>query len=135
MERSSEVESVVEHFYALLRQGDDRGIRELLSPNLSTAIGTDEAEWWSGHETASSGFAAQLETAGGFEVRSASPHGYSEGGFGWFEDRATLTLHENQRVAIRFTGVVCRQQGRWRIVQCHVSVGMPNEELGLDLPV
>ncbi len=133
LRRSAEVEAVVEQFYELMRKGGSPG--QLLSPELTVAIGTDEEEWWDDYGTAITAYITQFAAMGSCGVQSSSPRGYSDGDVGWFEDRALFLLRDGTSVPIRFTGVVHREDGRWRVVQTHVSIGTPNSEFGLDQPV
>jgi len=45
-----------------------------------------------------------------------------------------VTFADGESAAIRVTGVVRHENGRWRLVQLHTSVGLPNAEFGLDVP-
>jgi SnoaL-like domain len=67
-------------------------------------------------------------------VQAGSPRGYSDGVFGWFEDRALVTFADGESAPVRVTGFLRHENGRWRLVQVHTSVGLPNAELGLGLP-
>jgi hypothetical protein len=134
MRRSAGVEAVVEQLYDVMRRADPQMVEQLLSADLTVAIGTDEEEWDSDHATAVAGFVSQSRAVGALTVRAGSLRGYSDGVFGWFEDRALVTFADGESVPIRVTGVVRHEDSRWRLVQVHTSVGVPNFELGLDLP-
>jgi ketosteroid isomerase-like protein len=136
MERSADVEAAVADFYAVMRRGDVTAVTRLLSPDLTAVVGTDDAEWWEGYENASAAFVAQLEAAGQLGFEAGSLRGYSVGDFAWFEDRAGIGLDYGDSLPVRVTGVLHREDGTWRVVQMHVSMGTPNAEVGLtDLPV
>jgi len=62
-------------------------VEQLLSEDLTVAIGTDEEEWDTDHAAAVAGFLTQTQTVGVLTVRAGSPRGYSDGLFGWFEDQ------------------------------------------------
>ena len=133
MRRSAGVEAVVERFYDVMRGADARSTQELLSTDLTVAIGTDEEEWDADHASAVAGFVSQSREVGTLTVQAGSPRGYSDGSFGWFEDRALVTFADGESAPLRVTGVVRYEDGRWRLVQVHTSIGLPNAELGLDL--
>jgi len=135
MRRSAGVEAIIEQLYDVMRGGDPQMVEQLLSEDLTVAIGTDEEEWDTDHAAAVAGFLTQTQTVGVLTVRAGSPRGYSDGLFGWFEDRALVTFADGESAAIRVTGVVRHQNGRWRLVQLHTSVGLPNAEFGLDVPM
>ncbi len=133
MRRSAGVEAVVEQLYDVMRCADSPVAEQLLSAELTVLIGTDEEEWFPGHAAAVAAFVAQSRAVGALRVQAGSPRGYSDGVFGWFEDRALVTFADGESAPIRVTGVVQHQNGRWRLLQVHTSVGMPNAEFGLDL--
>jgi ketosteroid isomerase-like protein len=59
-------------------------------------------------------------------------HVTPDGTAGWsFDELSYRTLHEGRRVIIpmRSTGVYERRNGRWLLVQEHVSYGVPDDEL------
>lgn len=133
MQRSIDVEAVVEELYELMRRGNARAAADLMSADLTVSIGTDEDEWWADHDTAAAALSAQIDATGALGVAAGSPRGYKEGKIGWFEDRALITLSDGQSMPVRVTGVVRQEDRRWRLLQVHVSVGTPNAEFGLDL--
>jgi ketosteroid isomerase-like protein len=135
MQRSVEVEAVLRQFYEVMRHGDAGAIGALLSQDFTCAIGTDEEEWSTSQEHTAAAFAAQFEASGGFIIEPGSITGVREGDVGWFCDRALLTIGSGDAVPIRVTGVVRHELGSWRLVQTHMSVGVPNAELGWDLPI
>ena len=134
MRRSAGVEAVIEQLYDVMRGCDPQTVEQLLSEDLTVAIGTDEEEWDTDYAAAVAGFLTQTQAVGVLTVRAGSPRGYSDGLFGWFEDRALVTFTDGESAPIRVTGVVRHQNGRWRLVQLHTSVGLPNAEFGLDVP-
>ncbi len=134
MRRSAGVEAVVEQLYNVMRCADLQLAEELVSADLTVAIGTDEEEWETDHAAAVAGFVIQTRDVDALQVQAGSPRGYSDGLFGWFEDRPLVTFAGGESAPVRVTGVVRYENGRWRLIQVHTSVGLPNAELGLDLP-
>jgi len=135
MRRSAGVEAVVEQLYDVMRSADLQSAEELLSADLTVSIGTDDEEWASDHAAAVAGFVAQTREVGALRVEAGSPRGYSEGVFGWFADRALITFADGESAPVRVTGVVRHEHGRWRLIQVHTSIGLPNAELGYHPPV
>lgn len=131
MRRSAGVEGVLEQSYDVMRGTGSAG--ELFSTDVTVAVGTDDEEWDTDHATAVEGFLSQNHEAGPLQVQAGSPHGYSDGGFGWFEDRPLVTFANGESAPVRVTGVTRFENGRWRVVQIHTSIGLPNAELGLNL--
>jgi len=59
---------------------------------------------------------------------------YSEGSVGWVADRARFVLGDGSEIPFRFTAVFRREDGAWRMVQAHASLGVPNADVvGADL--
>lgn len=61
---------------------------------------------------------------------------YEEGPIGWVADNPTFEpAGAGVRIPGRFTAVARREDGKWKFVQAHTSVGVPNEQLmGMALP-
>jgi hypothetical protein len=130
MDRDPAVEGMVARLYERLRRGDLKAVRRVVSRELSVVVGPDDAEWWSGYDVVTAAVAARLEQRSGFDIRPGELRGYSHGSMGWFEDRADLTTAGHEVVAVRVTGVVRLEAGRWHLLQAHVSVGVANAGLG-----
>ena len=136
MERSAEVETTVRDLMSAMNRGDVAAFTGGLSAELTVGIGTDDEEWWEGHDATAAAVKAQLEASGGLPFEVAEPRGYAIDGFGWFENRATIDAGDGQTVPVRMTGVVRQEDGQWRLLQMHASIGTPNADLGMgDLPV
>jgi ketosteroid isomerase-like protein len=93
------------------------------------AIGTDPAEWWSGYDTITRVFEAQLKETDGIRVIPDTPLAYCHGSVGWVAGRPTLKLPDGTEMTVRLTTVYKKEKDDWKIVQWHFSTGIPNEEL------
>jgi ketosteroid isomerase-like protein len=51
------------------------------------------------------------------------------GEVGWAEGRGRFTHPGGAERPARFTAVLLREDGRWRVVQSHASIGLPNEDM------
>jgi len=99
------------------------------------AIGTDSTEWWAGYAAITRVFKAQLKEMGGFQILADTPQAYRDGSIGWVAGQPTLKLPDGTEMPFRLTAVFQKEQNGWKIVQWHVSVGLPNEDLiGETLP-
>jgi ketosteroid isomerase-like protein len=54
--------------------------------------------------------------------------GYEDGDVGWADGTGSFT-RDGDSVSVRFTGVARREDGEWRIVQTHASIGVPNDHI------
>jgi hypothetical protein len=135
MEQSVELRDVMLGFYEALASGD----LSFLDRHISTAgevrgIGTDPDEWWAGGHLLEV-WKEQIEAMGGsMPLAAGDPEAYSEGSVGWVADRPILKTPDGD-VPLRFTAVFRREDGAWKIVQSHGSLGVANEEsFGENLP-
>ncbi len=138
MERAPELEDVVRRWYAAIAAGEGAFAERGLSRHAGLlVVGTDPREWWVGYGTAAARFATQIQELGG-QLRAVPGdlHAYREGSVGWAADQPTFHLPEGTALALRLTAVFRQEEGEWRCVQWHVSVGVGNEEaVGTDLTV
>jgi len=62
--------------------------------------------------------------------------GWVEGEIGWGAMKADVVFPGGPPARLRITATLARRPGGWKIVQCHASVGSPNEEIvGKELTV
>ena len=136
MQKSEELKALCVQIYEAMTQNNVDFILNHFSQQEGVlAIGTDPEEWWSDWSTINHVFKLQLEAMVGMTVVDYAPQAYSEGNVGWIADRATFSLPNGFAIPLRLTAVFHREQGEWRAVQWHASVGVANEEaVGIDLP-
>jgi len=133
---SPELIALVERMYAAQAAGDVDWLSTLLSTSDGTlTIGTDAAEWWEGAQIRDR-WRAQVEAFGGAARMTATRlRAYEEGDVGWVADEPQVVLPDGTRLTMRSTAVFHRQDGEWRLVQGHSSLGVPNAaSFGTDLP-
>jgi ketosteroid isomerase-like protein len=136
MERNAEVETTVRDLMSAMNRGDVEAFTGGLSADLTAGIGTDDEEWWEGYDATAAAVKAQLEVSGGLPFEGNEPRGYAVGEFGWFENRGTINAGKGQPVPVRMTGVLRQEDGQWRLLQMHASIGTPNADVGMEnLPV
>ena len=98
-----------------------------------TFLGTDPHEWWTDLAGLTRALAAQRQT--GVEVIPGEPLAYREGDVGWAVDRGLRFRVGDQEFPFRLSVVYRREDGAWKMVHFHCSVGVPNEEaVGVELP-
>ena len=64
----------------------------------------------------------------GFEA-GEDPAGYEEGSLGWFVDEPTFFFPDGSSMDTRLTAVMHQEEGRWKLVHMHLSVGVPDEQV------
>ena len=135
MQPSSELRDLMIRYWEAFTRGDAEFVNAHLSPDPGTlGIGTDPDEWYEGVEVRRV-FTEQLKAVGGVSITPGDMRAYQEGPIGWIADRPTFTFPGGLSFSLRFTAVAHREDGEWKLVQAHTSVGVPNEQVvGQDLP-
>ena len=129
MERSAELEALLMGFMEAHAKRDSAFIEKTISTREGLLfIGTDPNEWWAGYETVARAIPAEGEAAG-ITVVPGDPVAYAEGTVGWAADQSRFQLPDGTEVPCRVTWVFHKENGEWKIVQLHVSIGVPNEDV------
>jgi len=91
-------------------------------------IGTDPAEWLEG-EQAFEHMQAEMNKVGILKFSPGRIEAWQEGTVGWGIAQPTLTTPKGGRISIRWSAVFHREDNEWKMVQLHMSIGVPNHEL------
>jgi len=130
MNPSVELKNVMLRLYESESAGDVSAMGHLISRQDGVVrIGTDPNEWWAGYDTIFRVHKAQWQEMGGVQLKSGELSAFVEGKVGWVADRAKIQLPNGQEIPIRVTTVFHQEDGEWKIVQHHVSVGVSNAEV------
>jgi len=126
MKQSRDVTAAVLRFYDRLSAGDVSSFDAIVSSDPATlVIGTAPGEWVTERAKLRYGFEAE-----GATIRAGTrAAGYESGDLGWFFDDPVFTFPGVGEVETRLTAVVAREEGQWRLVHFHASVGVPDEEV------
>jgi hypothetical protein len=128
MQESSAVRDGLSDFYRRFGTHDDREFAGALAngPGVSV-IGTAPGE---GHDNrddwieAYRNFIAEMRLT----LRADDPKGWAEGRLGWAVDTPSFVLPDGSTLPTRLTAVLREEDGAWKIVHLHFSVGVPDEE-------
>ena len=125
MEHSDELRDLMLRFYEASTTGDLTFVDRHVSRQEGAAfIGTDPDEWWEGFEALREAMGGMLQIVPG-QIRA-----YSEGSLGWVIDRDTLfRLPDGTEMPFRNTAIFRREDGEWKLIHAHSSIGVSNEEL------
>ncbi len=126
MLQSAEVRDAMLRFYDRLSASDVGSFDELVSQGPATLIiGTAPGEWVTERERMRFGFETE-----GFRIEAGEdPAGYEEGSLSWFVDEPTFFFPDGSSMDTRLTAVMHQENGRWKLVHMHASVGVPDEEV------
>jgi adenylate cyclase len=136
VQESPELIALVERMYAAQAAGDV----DWLATHLSTAegaltIGTDPAEWWEGAQVRDRWLAQMAAGTGEARLTATRLRAFEQGDVGWVADEPRIELPDGTALTMRATAVFHREDGEWRLVQGHSSLGVPNaDSFGMDLP-
>jgi ketosteroid isomerase-like protein len=129
-ESSVEIEQVLRDVVEAIANSDldEIGRRTSRDP-CAVAIGSDPAEWSEGYDQImrlmrdSTPDAEIGITAGLDDVKA-----FAEGTVGWAAGHGYFEIG-GKRVPVRITAVVHQEDGEWKMVQTHASIGVPNERM------
>ncbi len=124
MRQSEEVRDAMLRYCDRISTGDVASFDEVVSQEPATLIiGTAPGEWVTERTQLRYGFETE-----GFRIEAGDPAGYEEGSLGWFVDEPTF-FPDGSSMDTRLTAVMHQEDGRWKLVHMHVSVGVPDEEV------
>ena len=125
-ERIAQVVQALLTFYERLTAGDVAAFDDLVSASPHTSIvGTAPGEFVTERERLRFGF----ETEGVGLTSGPNPMGYSEGAVGYAVDEPLFSLPDGSAIRIRLTTVWRQEEGAWKLMHGHFSVGVPDEEV------
>jgi SnoaL-like domain len=128
MQRSQDLFEAYQRMYHDLTQGAPL-VRFLAASADVTGIGTDPTERWADRETFLRAAGPQLEAFGqlGAQYIPQQAAAWTEQDVGWVIDQPTIRLHDGRAVQLRVTSIFRREDGDWKLVHQHSSIGVPNE--------
>jgi ketosteroid isomerase-like protein len=133
MEHSDELRDLTLRFYEAATTGDLSFFDQHVSRQEGAVfVGTDPSEWWEGFEALREAMRAQSEAmgGGGLQIVAGQLQAYREGSVGWVIDRdASFRLPDGTQIPFRSTVVFRREEGEWKLVHAHSSIGVRNEEM------
>jgi hypothetical protein len=125
VQQSEEVREAMLRFCDRLSAGDVASFDELVSQESATLIiGTAPGEWVTERDRMRFGFEAE-----GVRLEAKDPVGYEEGSLGWVVDQPAFVFPDGSVMQTRLTAVMHQEEGRWKLVHMHVSVGVPDEQV------
>jgi len=72
-----------------------------------------------------------LAASGGDDIRAVADDidVHIHGDIAWAEGRGRFTRADGAERPVRMTGVLVREDGQWKVVQSHASIGVPNADI------
>jgi ketosteroid isomerase-like protein len=136
VERSRDLENLVVAWFDAASSGDASLVEAHVSPSDGTRlIGSDPGEVFSGGSAVAQFLKGEVEGAGGTATFSpADVEAFSEGSVGWATTNLTITLPDGKHVSPRWSAVFHMEDGVWKFVQTHASIGIANDDIGWEYP-
>jgi hypothetical protein len=130
MQPCEELKDIVLHHY---RKFDSReqadSIKEIYSLQEGvTIIGNDPNEWFDDRDSIIAFMKAGSSSKMDIAVQNLKA--YSEDNVGWTMDRVTIRLPNGNELVVRHTRIFHKENGAWKMVHLHVSIAVPNENIG-----
>jgi ketosteroid isomerase-like protein len=125
---SDAYQTVTAYFDALVAGDVDRLVEMMSCAESYVKIGTDADEVVEGGNNALEYYRHLAECAEDFCIVFDRLDVQERGCIAWFYTRQRWRLKwcgVREELAMRLTGVLEKENGRWRFVQIHASVGMP----------
>jgi len=122
-----------------LRELFERSMRETAARNVQAVldmcshdpdavfIGTAPNEWLQGLAALEPVMRASMEAGSGMAPRDTQIVAYEEGPVGWIASQSRISLPNGSAITIRATTVCHQEDGQWRAVHTHQSVGVPDD--------
>ncbi len=130
MEHSDELRDVVLAAFQDFSSQDASWIdRHTSRHDGALLIGTDPNEWIKGGEQVAENAESEIQESTARFSSAGEIEAFVEGTVGWASARPVWTLEDGTEVPARWTGVFHREDGEWKMVQGHISVGVPNQDV------
>lgn len=129
-ERSSEIEQLMRDILDAMARSDVGTIGRTTSHEACVlGIGSDPTEWAEGYDKLMRLWRESTpDSELGVTVGLDDVTGYREGSVGWAAGHGYFEV-EGRRVPVRMTAVVHQEDGEWKAVQTHASIGVPNDRM------
>jgi len=129
-ERSPEIEQVLrDTLDAMVRSDVDEIGRRTSRDACVLSIGSDASEWAEGYDEIMRLLRESTpEGELGVRVGLDDVKGFREGSVGWAAGHGYFEM-EGRRVPVRLTAVLHQEDGDWKAVQSHASIGVTNEQM------
>lgn len=129
-ERSPEIEEVLRDMLDAMVRSDVEELGRRTSRDAGVlSIGSDPNEWAEGYDEIMRLFRESTpEGELGVHVGLEDVKAFREGGVGWAAAHGFFEM-EGRRVPVRLTAVLHQEDGDWKAIQSHASIGVPNAQM------
>ena len=129
MRPSTPVRDALRTFYQRFSAHDPDGFAAIIAsgPGVSV-IGSAPGEGHDSRESWVSAYTDFIPEAGLRLEDGTEPRGWEEGSVGFVVDEPRFVMPDGSFLPTRLTGVLHQEDGEWKVVHLHFSVGVPDED-------
>lgn len=129
-EPSPEIEQILRDTLDAMARSDVAAIGGSTShDDCVVGIGSDRSEWSEGYDDVMRLWQDSTPDGElGVNVGLDDVKAFQEGSVGWAAGRGYFQM-DGRRVPVRMTAVLHREDGEWKMVQTHASIGVPNDRM------
>jgi hypothetical protein len=129
MEQSIALQNLFKRYFESLPNGS---VTSFVENNFSQlegvlAIATSQNSWWEGYNTIVSAAKSEEEPLMSCKIIDLDISASCEGTVGWAVSRCVLKMPNEPELPIRATAVFHLENGSWKFIQLHQSVGLSGE--------
>lgn len=130
MQQSDGVRNGLLRFYERFSGGDAARFADVIAQaDGVSVIGTGPGEGHDNRDDWISTYDEMMRSEmAGTRLESGDPRAYEEGAVGWAVDEPQFVFPDGSRLATRLTALLHEEQGDWKILHLHFSVGVPDEQ-------
>lgn len=129
MQQSNGVRQTMEERIAAFARGDMATVRRLWAHDPAlTMIGTDPGEYSRGIDDVVQVWRSPEEGEPPIKLTLNELNAYEQGDVGWADGVGRFVVHDAS-VEVRLTAVFIRDGDQWKMIQGHVSIGVPNDRM------
>ena len=133
MEKSPELAALLAEWFRAASSGDTGWIERHVSRRAeSRLVGTDPTEWLAGDDVVDFLAREARAFAGQVSIDPGTPEAYRVGDVGWGITRPTIRMPSGMEIRPRWSAVFHREDGQWKMVQIHASLGISNADAGFE---
>lgn len=125
MQSSTELRHIIDDYFEAIMNGNPTWTERHISKGATVRlVGTDPTEWLAGGQVADF-LREEVKALGGVvRVIPGQTEAYEEGSVGWGVSNPVLILPNGAAFTPRWSAVFHREDGEWKLVQLHASVGV-----------
>ena len=130
MQASTELRAIITGWFDSVVSGDHSWAERHVSRRAGVRlVGAAPAEWLEGPQVVEF-LREEVRALGGLiQVMAMETEAYREGTVGWGVANPILALPNGRQFAPRWSAVFHQEDGDWKLVQLHASVGVANAAL------